>query len=156
MNAIDVIKFIGHSSSSQQLDDYLESIGVNERPQKNEEYVFIKNKSLHFTLTFQSYLSYSEESLTPPINKGKFVLQSINFQRSSTWTLPYNLEFSTPIDDLEKKIGPIKKTSTFQGDKKTLIHTHNNLLIVAHIKGHVIESISFENQDIYAKNQGLI
>lgn len=155
MNAIEAIKLIGHSSISKKLDDYLESIGIDERPNKNENTVFIEKKSLFITLTFQDYYCYLDESLTPPYDKGKFILQAVEFYNSNIWILPYNLNFSLTEDELEQKIGPLKKKSNYQDNKKSLIYAHENNLIVAHLKGEKIESIGFINPDIYAKKQGL-
>ncbi|NWD81459.1 hypothetical protein HX891_13835 [Pseudomonas reactans] len=156
MNAIDTITLIGHSSNSKKLDDHLESIGIHERPKKNESTVFIENKNSFITLTFQDYYCYLDESLTPPHNKGKFVLQAVEFYNSTTWKLPYNLNFSSPASELEKHIGPLKKSFSRQNNKTSLTYAHNNLLIIIHLKDNKIISITFKNPDIYDEKQKII
>lgn len=93
MDVKQLIEFLGHSSIYEPLEDFLLASGIKKRPKGNEGTVWVRDKERGISMEFNASGIYDDRYLQPKRSEGKFVLESITFEKPLDSGLPYGLAF---------------------------------------------------------------
>jgi hypothetical protein len=157
MNAEELLSYLGHASVEPALDDYLTGAGIDGRPSKNENTVYVDSDDGKLTLTFQAYDVYKKESLVLPKNEGKFIFQTATFKRGFQDAFPYGLGFDAAPDAVTDVLGQPGRARKLPNGEQSITYFHGGCLVVVRFSasGHGIDWLSVGVPNTYNKEQGV-
>lgn len=148
MHIPKLVSYIGHSSTSESLDEFLHENGIKKRP-KGEPPVRITDFSKKITLAFEESSTYKEENDFPVVGDGWFVLRSVYVERGALGALPFGLSFEVNRTEIPKIIGNPVNVSK---DEIDTFYVPNFLVIIWYKNNkNSINAIRFLRPDFRAK-----
>jgi len=134
MRITDIVKFFGCSPQNKELDAYLTSIGIIERPEFEENPAEdISLKSEGYTLSFRAQRGYERNWGLAQDNLGSMIFNEVRVYSSNNDSgykeykgdLPYKLSFSSTLDSAKKILGEPYMSQPFGTEDK--VYTWYNL-----------------------------
>ncbi len=104
MNIQKLISFLGHTSNSDDLMDFLSECGIKQEP-KGDSVTRVRSKDKKISLEFDLTETYLKENPRQPIGAGWFTFSSVDIYPEADVVLPFGLSFKLPKTEVDALLG---------------------------------------------------
>lgn len=106
MDIEKLASLLGHSSSSDELDDRLLEMGITKRPKASDDHrVSLKDTSKTVTLMFYSESSFKEYTGLEPLSRGWYIFSGIELEKKYSGEMPFNLRWQLSRVEAKELLG---------------------------------------------------
>lgn len=130
MNIEELVKFLGHSPTSDAFDNFLLESGIKQRPKDSSDHrATLSDKSKSLSLIFHSKGSYEEYIGHSPKTDGWYILSQIDIDKKNQDTLPFGLEWKMPRERAAQLLGPPLE----QDDSFSFFYTRGTIVVLRYL-----------------------
>jgi len=104
MNIQRLISFLGHTSNSDELMDFLSECGIKQQP-KGDSVTRVRSKDKKISLEFDLTATYLKENPRQPVGSGWFTFSSVDVYPEAEADLPFGLSFKLPKAEVDALLG---------------------------------------------------